>query len=284
MAIQSFAAVILLSMRYWEPVEDALSMYLAVQEEISPVYDLPASEICTFTEHLLRQNQYWAAEKALEVLFHKNLGNSREYTSSYDQVQEAWNSIQWFVKDSRLQDEEQELWAKIAILQTFCEGLQRTFLVRPVEARDWCFSKSIPILTNLVEQALSRDETGEWSRSRSSIRYRLLVIDKGVADAAERGDIVWRVLMSETLFRLCHDADTNQDPKMESTVHHRIRALRLGYGFAGWFSGEGDEWWPGKIEQGEPSHKGVRADEQGFGGSVASKKKMYTSVRRGWET
>jgi hypothetical protein len=199
---------------------EALSIRPDAARRISPIWELSASDFCTITEHLLRQEQYWAAEVVLKVFFLTDSGTSREGAPSNEQLQEAWSAIQWFV-EGPLEDEEQEIWAKMAILQTFCEGslaLGRP-AAKPGVACDWAFQKVISLQRNLAIEALLRDTTGDWSHSRAFIRYQLLDFDNDVADDAERGDIVWSTTMFDTLLRLCDDAEDNQDLMIGSSVH-----------------------------------------------------------------
>jgi hypothetical protein len=285
-------------------VSERLSVRPAPGEKILPIWGLSASDFCTITEHLLRQEQYWAAEVVLKVFFLTDSGTSREGAPSgapsNEQLQEAWTAIQWFV-EGPLEDEEQGIWAKMAILQTFCEGslaLGRP-AAKPGVACDWAFQKVISLQRNLAIEALSRDTTGDWSHSRAFIRYQLLDFDNDVADDAERGDIVWSTTMFDTLLRLCDDAEDNQDLMIGSSVHWRLQTLGFEEGprvtadpsliplkvYAQWESvlaetrdskysrrsGVMREWWPSPVklirtEEGEVEllgHESTSINEQG---------------------
>ena len=187
---------------------------------------MSASDFCMTTEYLLRQEQYWAAEAVLKVFFLMDYGTNIEGVPSNKRFQEAWTAIQWFV-EGPLEDGEQEIWAKMAILQTFCEGLLAFGrpAAKPGVACDWALPKVISLLRNLSNEALSRDKTGDWSHSRVLIRYQLLDFDTDVADDAQRGDLILSRAMFDTLLRLCEDARDNQDLKMDSSVHWRLQTL-----------------------------------------------------------
>jgi hypothetical protein len=293
------------------------------------MWKLSASDMCTIIQRLLRQDQYWAAEVVMKVMFLANFGLSRQDNPSYDLLQEAWASIQWFFEEHRLQDgkhhleeekhhleeeehplqdEEQELWAKIAILQTFCEGLLRCSRAADIPACEWSFTRITSLLQGLVNQALLRDEKEEWSRSRAFVREKLLELDKDVADAVERGDIVWSRAMFETLLQLSQISEGNQDLTIESAIHWRIRTLGYGEGPkaradpsliplevyaqreralaemrnspSNKVSVGGIEWWPSPIklleneEQKERSHKGTTDNEQGFSEGASEQKEV----------
>jgi hypothetical protein len=216
--------VVLLQLRRYPPVSEALSIRPVAASQFSSRWKLSA-HFCTLTEHLLRQGQYWAAEVVLKVLFLENFGLSKHDTSSYDQLQEAWTSIHWVVVVDPDQNEEHELWAQIAILQTFCEGLSAigSPAAKPGVACGWSFSEDL--LSYLLKEALSRDKTGDWTRSRALIRNKLLKLDNDVANDTGRGTLAWIRTMLETLSLLSEHAEDNQDFTMESSVHWRIRAL-----------------------------------------------------------
>jgi hypothetical protein len=207
-------------------MSEKLSVRPAPEGRILLTWEMSASDFCMTTEYLLRQEQYWAAEAVLKVFFLMDYGTNIEGVPSNKRFQEAWTAIQWFV-EGPLGDGEQEIWAKMAILQTFCEGLLAFGrpAAKPGVACDWAFPKVISLLRNLSNEALSRDKTGDWSHSRVLIRYQLLDFDTDVADDAQRGDLILSRAMFDTLLRLCEDARDNQDLKMESSVHWRLQTL-----------------------------------------------------------
>jgi hypothetical protein len=207
-----------------------------------------------------------------------------------------------------LEDEEQELWAKIAILQTFCEGLLRCSRAVDITACGLSFKQVISLLRDLVNRAILHDKSGEWSRSRGHIRKELLELDKDVADAVERGDIVWSRAMFETLLQLSQMSEDNQDLTIESAIHWRIQTLGYGEGpkaradpsliplevyaqrekalaemrdsHCNKVSVGGIEWWPSPIKplenegQKEHSHKGTTDNEQGFSEGASEQKEV----------
>lgn len=279
-------------------MSEALSMRPVDARHVSSIWKLSTSDFCTITEHLLRQSQYWATEAVLKVFFFADPSTSKQSTLSNEQLQEAWISIQWFV-EGPLEDEEQEMWARIAILQTFCEGLLA--LCRPAAthgvACDWYFPKVIQLLRDLFHEAISRDKRGDWLHSRTSIRNQLLEFDNEVANDAERGDIVWSTTMFDTLLQLCEDAEDNKDLMMDSSVHWRLQTLGFEEGpratadpgliplkvYARWESvlaemkdskysrrsGRSREWWPSPTrliriaERESHGHEGMSTNEQG---------------------
>jgi hypothetical protein len=250
----------------------------------------------------------------MKVMFLADFGLSRQDNPSYDLLQEAWASIRWFVEERLqdgkhpLEDEEQELWAKIAILQTFCEGLLRCSRAVDIPACGLSFTQVISLLRDLVNRAILHDKSGEWSRSRGHIRKELLELDKDVADAAERRNIVWSRKMFETLLQLSQISEDNKDLTIESAIHWRIRTLGYGEGpkaradpsliplevyaqreralvemrhsHYDKVSVGGIEWWPSHIKplenegQKEHSHKGTTDNEQGFSEGASEQKEV----------
>jgi hypothetical protein len=193
------------------PVSGVLPRVPEAAKELASIWKLSEGNMCTLIEHFLRQDQFWAAEMVLKTYFLEDFrpnteiqGDLRVHGYLDDlQVQEAWNSIQWFVEEYPLEDEEhplldeeQKLWAKIAILETFCEGvlqrasedLLRGYHTDGLGRHGWSFAKVISRLRHLVGQAV-RDEKREWASSRACNRYRSIQVDKDVAEATRRVDI-----------------------------------------------------------------------------------------------
>jgi hypothetical protein len=162
-------------------------------------------------ESQIKQNSYWASECVLEVYFYTfdELNNEQSVRRHLDQV---WICVRRFVRASEPREEEQTLWARIAILQTFCEGaLSVCSEKEQLHGHDgWSFPKIMPILRNLVDQAISRDESGEWSHSRGFIRQQLIELDQEVmADHAYMNNALC-FKRYETLLGLWKMADTNE--------------------------------------------------------------------------
>jgi hypothetical protein len=177
-------------------------------------------------ESQIKQNSYWASECVLEVYFYTfdELNNEQSVRRHLDQV---WICVRRFVRASEPREEEQTLWARIAILQTFCEGaLSVCSEKEQLHGHDgWSFPKIMPILRNLVDQAISRDESGEWSHSRGFIRQQLIELDQEVmADHAYMNNALC-FKRYETLLGLWKMADTNDDRIMVSSIQGKIWLL-----------------------------------------------------------
>lgn len=155
------------------------------RHDILDAFPLSTDNLLKLAKHLLEDGRYWTAEKLLEDCFHQRRRVDSQQHVEYPQLEEAWTRIRGFVANMRryTSDEEQELWATIAILQTFCEGvlnvcydtnrLEGLGRFVPFETVTW-------MLRDLVAQALSFDHSGEWSRSRGFIRQKLFWLDKDV--------------------------------------------------------------------------------------------------------
>lgn len=234
------------------PVSDVLPRVPEAAKEFASIWKLSEVNMCALIEHFLRQGQFWAAEMVLKTYFLEDFrpnteiqGDFRVHSHLDDvQVQEAWNSIQWFVEEHPLEDEEhplldeeQKLWAKIAILETFCEGVLQKFsedLLRRYHPdglgrRGWSFAKVISHLRHLVGQAV-RDEKLEWTSSRACNRYWSIQVDKDVAEAIGRGDITWNRRNFKILLQSSRDSEDRHDQMMVASVHWRIRSLGYGEG------------------------------------------------------
>lgn len=279
-------------------MSEALLIGTIAAEEVPSTWESSASDMGTLVKQLLRQDQFWAAEMVLKTLFLESFSLTIDDSLRNDQIKEAWTSIQWFVENEHLQYEEQELWAMISILQTFCEGLLGVCGTDETSnaACDWSLPKVISLLRKLVERAISRDETEEWSRSRGHIRHQLLEFDSDLANIVRGGNIVWSRTMFETLLDLCENAKGNQDYIMESSIHWRIQTLGYRQGSKATadlssipikvymqceknlaamadsdyskMAGGGYEWWPSPSKAFENdgqkvhSHKTTKANEQ----------------------
>jgi hypothetical protein len=180
-------------------------------------------------DYCLRRGHYWEAEKAFEVYllsFGQDFGREYRRPIPYSSLQGAARVVQDFARRSPL-DDEQRLWAKVAILQTFCEGvLDMCDLTLEVqEGIPWAFSSLQSTLRKLVDEALSRDESGEWRRSRSFIRQQLIELDRDVKDNPAHTDDTVSLKRYESLIALWKLADANEDYIMVSSIHGRIRLL-----------------------------------------------------------
>jgi hypothetical protein len=172
------------------------------------------------------QDRYWAAECVLEVYFY-TFNELKSWDRIHQHLDQVWYPIQRFLTASELREEEETLWAKIAILQTFCEGaLSVCFEKEQLHGEDdWSFAKIMPVLRTLVTQAILRDESGEWSRSRGFIRQQLIELDQDVmADQAYMNNALC-FERYETLLGLWKIADKNNDRIMVSSIQGKFWLL-----------------------------------------------------------
>lgn len=207
---QTLAAVILLQLGYLGP----------------ECFSLSTRDLGMLFSRNLVQHSYWAAENFLEVYFYtfEELNDGDSVHRHLDQI---WPPIQSFSSTVKPREEEETLWAKIAILQTFCEGaLSVCSKKEQLHGEDnWSLPKIMPVLRILVKQAILRDESGEWSRSRGFIRQQLIELDEDVMadNACMNNDLCFR--RYETLLRLWKMADANSDCVMVSSIQGKIGLL-----------------------------------------------------------
>ena len=211
--------MILLRLKHYPPLSRSLQRGVAV------TFVFPDYLLLHFVDHSLGVGRYWQAEKVLEVYLREIFERGGADVPYYG-MQDVAELVQDFAMQKDL-DDEQELWAKIGILQTFCEGvLNRCSLLDGVsEQLPWSFPSLTSTLQELMNQALLRDKSGQWPRSRASIRQKLIELDRdfmahpGYEDDAPR---------QETLLQLLEVANANQDSTMVSLINERRRLLGKG--------------------------------------------------------
>jgi hypothetical protein len=237
------AATIILQMKHYRPLSKLLRRRDGSVADLFPDYRL-----LDLVDYSLGKGYHWQAEKVLEVyLLEVHGGGERDVP--YRGMEDAATLVHHFARqneqdtekndkqDDEQDDEqddkqddkhnkEQELWARIAILQTFCEGvLNRCSLLDEVpEETSWSLPNLTSTLGRLVARAISRDESGEWQRSRAFIRQQLIELDRDVI-ANERHS-----KRHETLLKLSELAEANNDKVMKLLIDDRSRLLGQGQG------------------------------------------------------
>lgn len=133
----------------------------------SALFPLPLADWSEFVKHLLKQDCYWAAERVLQAIFHLR--------SSEDSIEPLLASIAWFAGNDHQGATEQELRAKVSIVQTFYEGRSRE-VGAPI-----CQAELLDQnLEGLLDDAASRDkdDAGDWKYPRSYLRQKLILLDR----------------------------------------------------------------------------------------------------------
>jgi hypothetical protein len=142
-----------------------------------------------------------------------------------------WEAIGWFCKGT---DEERLIWARIAFLQTYCEGCFRLSHVEsyvdarlaPLSLDPWHWAQGMSILAKLITTIQESTSIG----SRAYIRQELLILDNGIWQL-----LPTRIPQRETgvkLVNLLTLARHNDELKCWSTArirkisrHHMISSL-----------------------------------------------------------
>jgi hypothetical protein len=208
----------------------------------------PGYRLLDFVDWSLGKGYYWQAEKVLEVYFQEvyergeldvpyrgmeevavlvhHFARQYEQDVEKDVEKDVERDVEENDKQADKENKEQELWARIAILQTFCEGvLNRCSLLDEVpEETSWSLPNLTSTLGRLMARAISRDESGEWQRSRAFIRQQLIELDRDVI-ANERHS-----KRHETLLKLSELAEANNDKVMKLLIDDRSRLLGQGQG------------------------------------------------------
>jgi hypothetical protein len=219
------AAILFQLMQRWK-----LSTILPGGVVFPPLPSFPGNGTCGYIHYALQEGYYWVAEKVLELQFQVHREPDHPKPIPYLDLKETAELVLRFARGFGVQDGEQETWARIAILQTFCEGVQRRGrLADQFDAdQSWSFPNVMAQLRELVDQALSSDNSGEWRGSRGFIRQQLIWLDQDITvDPAHTNDAV-RSKRYDSLLELWRCARTNNDSIMISSIHWRIRSLDSG--------------------------------------------------------
>jgi hypothetical protein len=209
-----FAAVVLLLMQYNWTTNSSFTTH---------TFSLSVPELCALVEHSLRQSHYWVAENLLQVYLYRTYDKYGVFHHEHHGLDEGWAAIQWFVESfiTGHQEEEQELWVRIAILQTFSEGVLVRW--RRFKWLDGALASIVmPTLQRLVDLARLRDESGEWSHSRASIRQHLISMDTGTHDDPDTVFTASNKSLKDTLLSLHKSAADNGDLKMMYLIDRKM--------------------------------------------------------------
>jgi hypothetical protein len=195
---------------------------------VGVTFSLARDGLCGHIRHTLREGNYWVAEKMLEVYFQVvqvDRKRGRHRGIPYRDLKEAAELVLNFTYNfeqehcSWFSDGEQERWAKITILQTFCEGVQNWGALADQSHHDpsWSFSRVKHRLRELVHRTLQADDrkSGEWRRSRGFIRQQLIELDEDdVPNGANSESKRYN-----SLLELQRHADANGDSMMALSIH-----------------------------------------------------------------
>jgi hypothetical protein len=168
--------------------------------------------------YLLQEEYFWAAEQVLEVCFRRE-----EFNQNMIDLKSIWEAIERFCKDT---DEERLIWARIAVLQTYCEGyLRRRYADNNLDSLilgSQYWTQGMSILCKLITTI----HESMWIGSRVFIRQELLLLDTGILQQLksptpfpERRETVLKLVNLLTLAR------HNDDIRSRVGVQWRIEVL-----------------------------------------------------------
>jgi hypothetical protein len=167
-----------------------------------------SSEIPKFIDHLLRKNCFWVADRVLQAVF--------RLRSSKDPILPLWDQLKWFfVPDVDFGISEQELWAKVYIMQTFYEG----------RALEVGHARTLNFLEYSIDTLRKRDadDTADWVGSRSYIRQRLISFDR---DEERYSPAAWEKQSLGNLLGLANrNGDLTMAREIQSRVHESPKVL-----------------------------------------------------------
>jgi hypothetical protein len=172
-----------------------------------------------FFEHLLQQENYWAAVNALEVCLRK--AKNHFHTLNFTRL---WEAIEPLATTCCADDPEEVLWATTDLLQTFCEGLLRR---TATQIKPW--GSAITFLSNMPQIIEAKCETKyAWSNSRSFRRQELIELDKAVLTRNQSRDLEIDEATAGRLSRVSDHAQEHQDVRLRYEIRWRIGVLIQG--------------------------------------------------------
>ncbi|KAK5738892.1 hypothetical protein LTR17_005618 [Elasticomyces elasticus] len=215
---QVLSAVLLLRLRYHEhEVKQPLpSDKFAILPTLCQ--SLPA-----LVSILLQQSHFWAAQNVLEICFRRTKKDVHAV-----KLPEIWASIEWFAATESV-DDEQQCWAKIAILQTFCEGCLRRKLtsvtLQPPGLNKWSWEAGMACLSRLADEMQTQSQDKSWKGSRASIRQELISFDKTIWDGVQSKEFQVQHSTFRILTDLIRRARQNNDIRLQSGIQWRVEVL-----------------------------------------------------------
>jgi hypothetical protein len=172
-----------------------------------------------FFEHMLQQENYWAAVNALEVCLRK--AKKHFHTLNFTRL---WEAIEPLATRCSANDPEEVLWATTNLLQTFCEGLLRR---TATQIKSW--GSAIAFLSNMPQIIEAKCEPKyAWSNSRSFRRQKLIELDKAVLTRNQSRDLEIDEATARHLSRVSDHAQEHQDIHLMDGIRWRIDVLIQG--------------------------------------------------------
>lgn len=225
--LQILALVLLFRLRFYEHESRQNLRDADFSHRTVPIHGL--------LKHLLQRESYWAAEQVLEICFQRR-------ALLYFRFMDIWEAVEWFVRSDEFDSKNEKLLAKIAIMQTVCEGALRWNLsnmdIEPRGSRMWSWSIARSALTQFVAQQDGIAGAREWKVSHGSIRAQLINIDREIIhsdDEEKRGEserkafAVNDVERSSKYLGVLEDlrtrAEYNQDLRLIPEIEWRIECL-----------------------------------------------------------
>jgi GTP-binding protein EngB required for normal cell division len=174
-----------------------------------------------FLPHLLEHERHWAAENVLEMCFRKSGNKSHRI-----ELTAIWHSIKDFVTMDVLENNEETVWAQIAILQTFCEGtLRRQQLQLPKGQGTDIWKQSKHIMAQLLQKLNNCSSGHHWIRSRACMRQKLIELDYSILKRTAESDHSVTGEDLETLNSLKAQAASSFDIRLGDVTQWRIEIL-----------------------------------------------------------
>jgi hypothetical protein len=169
-------------------------------------------------EHLLQDQNYWAAENILELCFDPAITNPAN----------TWSSVKGFLERDDLEQDEEDLVAKVSMLQVILRGCLQSSSFDSTLVAFQAWEQKIAMHTRLRRRLedLYGDEC--WQESRQNLRYLLIKFDKEVYDCIIRRRFQPRSEYSRELMALNKQATCKHDLHLQQEVAWRLEVIREG--------------------------------------------------------
>ncbi|KAK5715946.1 hypothetical protein LTR15_009771 [Elasticomyces elasticus] len=162
------------------------------------------------------KEQYWIAEKALELCFW-----SYGFGKSILPTNDIWNLIELII-DTPFGYDEDHVLGRIGVLLSFCEGALRR---SDTQSDSWTLASSYLVKASSHMASLYPGLASDWDRSRAVVRLTLLELDRSLAEEVSLAVIKPTISHILNLRLLNFESKEKLDMQLSRGIEGRIRAL-----------------------------------------------------------
>ena len=175
---------------------------------------------CVLVRYFLEDGKFWAAENLLQICF-RSVNKNHAI-----QLKQIWKSVSWFLTANDIVASGDILLARVAMWQTFCEGLLHRQLAHLKIESDkdapWSWVTSIQALEKAVSALAGAKDI---ATSRIVARTQLIKFDKKVTAGCAQIDAGPGVQDLQLLQTLLKYAEKNDDYQLQHGLQWRIDVL-----------------------------------------------------------